>query len=181
VAVVEQLGVDDVVLVGHSMGGDVVVEAAVRLGERVSGVVWVDVYRSFGAPHTHAELDEIVDSFSTDFASATADFVRGLFPPDADAALVEWVVADMSAAAPEIALDALRHAIGHDRFIRERLGELAVPVVAINPDYRPTDVDGLRREGVEPLLMSGVGHFLMLEDPTQFNGVLGDVVEEMAR
>jgi pimeloyl-ACP methyl ester carboxylesterase len=37
VAVVEQLGLGELVLIGHSMGGDVIVEAALRLGERVLG------------------------------------------------------------------------------------------------------------------------------------------------
>ena len=40
VTVVEQLGADQVVLVGHSMGGDVIVEAALGLGDRVAGLVW---------------------------------------------------------------------------------------------------------------------------------------------
>jgi pimeloyl-ACP methyl ester carboxylesterase len=43
-AVVDRLGLKSVVLVGHSMGGDVVVEAARRLQGRVIGLVWVDDY-----------------------------------------------------------------------------------------------------------------------------------------
>jgi pimeloyl-ACP methyl ester carboxylesterase len=39
VAVVEELGLEDVVLVGHSMGGDVIVEAALRLQGRVAALV----------------------------------------------------------------------------------------------------------------------------------------------
>jgi pimeloyl-ACP methyl ester carboxylesterase len=45
-AAVTGLDLPEVVLVGHSMGGDVVVEAARRLRPRVRGLVWVDVYRS---------------------------------------------------------------------------------------------------------------------------------------
>ena len=40
-AVVEQLGLGEVVLIGHSMGGDVIVEAALRLGDQVAGLIWV--------------------------------------------------------------------------------------------------------------------------------------------
>jgi pimeloyl-ACP methyl ester carboxylesterase len=36
----------------------------------------------------------------------------------------------------------------------------------------PTDVESLRRHGVEPIILTGVGHFSMLEDPDQFNPVL---------
>ena len=44
-----------VVLVGHSMGGDVIVEAARELPGRVIGLVWVDDYKSLGS---HRRSDE---------------------------------------------------------------------------------------------------------------------------
>lgn len=53
---------------------------------------------------------------------------------------------------------------------------VSVPIIAINPDYRPTDEASLRRHGVRPVLMSGVGHFLMMEDSDQFNDVLAGVI-----
>ncbi len=43
-AVVEELGLDEIVLVGHSMGGPVVVEAARILGDRVNVVVGADTF-----------------------------------------------------------------------------------------------------------------------------------------
>ena len=42
--VVAHLGLREVVLVGHSMGGDVVLEAARQFPERVRAIVWVDTY-----------------------------------------------------------------------------------------------------------------------------------------
>jgi pimeloyl-ACP methyl ester carboxylesterase len=52
-----------------------------------------------------------------------------------------------------------------------------VPVVAINPDYRPTDVEALRRHGVRAVVMPGVAHFLMMEDPETFNRLLDEAIE----
>jgi hypothetical protein len=83
----------------------------------------------------------------------------------------------MSAAPPEIAIAALGHAVGNDRGVLAGLGQLRAPVVAINPDARPTDTQALRRHGVKAVLVSGVGHFLMLEDPDRFNRLLGEVIE----
>ena len=57
---------------------------------------------------------------------------------------------------------------------------IGLPVVAINPDNEPTDVAGLRRHGVETVLMRGVGHFLFLEDPQRFNRLLGQAIRRLA-
>jgi pimeloyl-ACP methyl ester carboxylesterase len=177
VAVVEQLGLGEVVLIGHSMGGDVIVEAALRLGERVLGLVWVDTYSTLGEPLTDDELEAFVAPFRENFAGAIRALVRRLFTADADAGLVEWVAADMSAAPPKLAIDALERAVGNERGILAGLRELSAPVVAINPDARPTDSQALRRHGVKTVLVSGVGHFLMMEDPDRFNRLLGEVIE----
>ena len=84
----------------------------------------------------------------------------------------------MSAAPPEIAIDALGHAVGNEPGILAALGELTTPVVAINPDAWPTDPQALGRHGVKMVRMPGVGHFLMMEDPDRFNRLLGEVIEE---
>lgn len=179
VAVVEELGLDDVVLVGHSMGGDVIVEAALRLRGRAAALVWVDVYAELGGPSRNA--DAFMEPFRHDFVTATREFVeRRLFTPDSDRDHVEWVAADMSSAPPEIALDAMKHAITNDEAIRSGLRQLDVPFFAINPDNRPTDVESLRRHGVEPIVMPGVAHFLMLENSEGFNRLLDDVLERAA-
>ncbi len=50
--------------------------------------------------------------------------------------------------------------------------DITAPIVAINPDVAPTDGESLRKHGVEAIVLQNVGHFLMLEDPAQFNPVL---------
>jgi hypothetical protein len=44
------------VLIGHSMDGDVVVEMALRLRDQVVGVVWADTYNPLGDPDTFNRL-----------------------------------------------------------------------------------------------------------------------------
>ena len=179
VAAVEALELDGLVLVGHSMGGDVIVEAALRLPGRVSGLVWVDVYRTLGARGTAFDIEEFMRPFRDDFVPSTRNFVRSMFTTDADPELVEWIAADMSSAPPEIALDAMRHALGNEDAVVAGLRELRVRVVALNPDYRPTDEEALGRHGVETVLMPGVGHFPMLEAPAAFNRMLDGRFDEL--
>jgi pimeloyl-ACP methyl ester carboxylesterase len=178
VAVIEKLGLRQVVLIGHSMGGDVIVEVALALPERIVGLVWVDTYNTLGGVDTPEETEKFVRPVRQDFRTAVEGFVRPMFVPGSDPRLVEHVVADMSAAPPEVAVEMMVHALTNDDAILAALPELQAPVVAINPDYRPNDVEALRRHGVEAVLMTGVGHFLMLEDPEAFNRLLGQTVED---
>jgi pimeloyl-ACP methyl ester carboxylesterase len=181
VAVVEKLELRELVLIGHSMGGDVIVEAALGLSDRVAGLVWVDTYATLGEVRTREEIEEFVAPFRHDFVAATRDFVRRMFVPGSDPDLVEWVVADMSGAPPEVAVPAMEHAVSNDDAILAGLPELTAPVVAINPDYRPTNVEALRAHGVEAVLMPEVGHFLMMEDPAAFNRALEQTIEGFTR
>jgi pimeloyl-ACP methyl ester carboxylesterase len=180
-AVVEHLGLDDVVLVGHSMGGDVVVEAARRLPGRVRGLVWADTYRQLPVNRTPEQVRDRVAPFRADFVPTAREFVRAMFHPNADQALVERVVADMSAAPPEVALAALECSWNYVREVAAGLRELALPVVAINPDGGSTDVESMQRHGVEVVFMPGVDHFPMMEDARRFNELLEQAIEGLVR
>jgi pimeloyl-ACP methyl ester carboxylesterase len=177
-AVVQALELSRLVLVGHSMGGDVAVEAARQLPGRVAGLVWVDTYRNLAdAEPDLARLERFIAPFRADFVTATRGFARRLFGPEASGELIEQVATDMSSAPPEIALNAMWHAFSHQQAAVTGVGELALPTVAINPDNGRTDIDSLARFGVHAVLMPGVGHFPMLEDPDGFNRLLAGVVQ----
>src|SRR6187402_1218673 len=66
-AVVNELELERVVLVGHSMGGDVILEAARRLLGRVMGLIWVDVYQRIETPRTSEELESFQVPFRANF------------------------------------------------------------------------------------------------------------------
>ena len=97
-AVVEAEDLAPIILIGHSMGGDVILEAARRLKGRVAGLVWVDVYSRLGTPRTFGEVQATLAPFRAAFGETTPPFVRGMFRSESDPALVEEVARDMSAA-----------------------------------------------------------------------------------
>lgn len=173
-AVVHQIDAPKVALVGHSMGGDAILHAASQLGDRVAGLVWVDVVRSLGSEPVSPPdvVDSFLAPFRTDFAAAVTQFARSLFPPSADHQLVDRVAADMIAAHREVSLGSLQYALNREPPMLAELAQITAPVVAINPDVAPTDTESFRRHGIEPIVLRGVGHYLMLEDPGQFNRVL---------
>lgn len=174
VAVADDLGADRVALVGHSMGGDAVVYAAAQLGDRVAGIVWVDAFRSLGDEPVSSPEDVIrfVAPFRDDFTTAMTQFARSLFPATAQPALVDRVAADMASFSQDVGLGSIGYALNRVPPLLAAMSEIAVPMVAINPDVGPTDAASLRRHGVEPIVLERVGHYLMLEAPDRFHDAL---------
>jgi pimeloyl-ACP methyl ester carboxylesterase len=132
-----------------------------------------------GTFYTPEQVQAFEAKFRADFVNTTRSFVRSMFAPTSDPALVERVAMDMSSAPPDVALPALVATISNGRRIPGALQELKLPVIAINPDKPPTDVESLKHHGVKVMVMPGVGHFVMMEDPERFNGLLATAIDEL--
>lgn len=181
VAVADELGLESMILVGHSMGGEVVLEAARRLVGRVAGLVWLDTYQQLASFRSPQQVEERLAPFRADFGGTTEAFVRSLFHPKADPSLVRRVAERMAVARPEIALAALESDWSFGPRAVAILKELELPVIAINPEVPLTDLESLRRHGVDVLLMPGVGHFPMMEDPERLNDLLLEAIGSIQR
>jgi pimeloyl-ACP methyl ester carboxylesterase len=178
-SVVKKLDLKRVILVGHSMGGDVIADAALQLPGRVLGLVMVDTYKKLGAGRTPESVQAFIDKLRPHFSDTVDMFVRSMFLPSSDSSLVNFVAKDMASAPPSIALSALTSSFHHSREITKDFEKLKLPVVALNPDNEPTDVESMKKHGVDVVIMPGVGHFLMMEDPERFNKMLQKVITKL--
>ena len=179
--VIKKLDLDQVILVGHSMGGDVIVDAALHLPGVVSGLIIVDTYNTLGSGRSMDEINNIVKELGANFTVNVQRLVRSFFLPNSDSSLVDFVVNDMSAAPPDVALSAGYSSLMHSRHITHDLEQLNLPVIAINSDQESTDVESMQQHGVEVHIMPGVGHFLMMEAPDRFNELLEKMIKEIVR
>lgn len=169
-----------IVLIGHSMGGPVIAEAARRLqsdgqGDRLRALIGVDTFKNLGkAPPPAAETAARLAFFERDFAGSTRAFVsQAFFRPGTDAAFVARIAEDMAAGDPRVGIAAIRELNAWDGVATLR--NLDLPVIAINAAYgEPTDENRLRAlvPTFRARVLDGVGHFLMMEDPARFNAVL---------
>jgi pimeloyl-ACP methyl ester carboxylesterase len=178
-AVVRQLELEQVVLIGHSAGGAVIVEAARYLATAVRGVVGVDAHTWRTVKHirTPAQVAALLAPFRSNFVEATRTLVRSMFVPTSDPTLVERMVAAMSAAPPHIGIGWLEALWGQDRNLQAGLQEITARKIAINSCYCPTNRVAAQQYGIEVMLMGGVGHFVMLEDAPTFNHLLAEAVQ----
>lgn len=179
-AVVEELDLQRVVLVGHSMGGPVIAEAARLMPDRVVALIPVDTFHEVDSPVSDEDRDGFLAPMRADFREATEGFVRQfMFAAGADTGLVGRIARDMAAAPPSVGVGAMEQLFRYDEGAAlAGLAALRVPVRLINADLFPTDLEAARRHkpDVGLAVMPGVGHFLMMEDPDEFNRLVARAV-----
>ena len=175
--VVEHLDLDEVVLIGHSMGGSTALEAARLMPDRVIGVVAVDSLQDADAEYDPDQFNGFLAAYEQDFAGTCLQFTSSMFLENADPALVERVTTDMCNASPEIAIALLREFFNYE--LGPALAAVDVPVRYINAPMYPTNVEVNRtyQPDFDGVIMDGVGHFLMMEEPAEFNQLLRQTVE----
>ncbi len=178
-AVVKEEGLRKVILIGHSMGGEVCLEAARALPGRVLGIIGVDTFQDLAEVMTAGQIDEFVSPFKADFRAATDFFVRAMFPWGVDPNLVERVVRAMSSAKPDIAIAVFEGLFTYQPV--RTLRDVRIPIRVINSDKYPTNVEGNRRIAASfgVRIMTGRGHFPHLEEPGEFNRLLGLTIAEL--
>lgn len=163
-------------LVGHSMGGPVAMEAARLLGDRVIGIVGVDTfYTSFKYPEDDDEILAFVKPYETDFSKASAKLVRSMFTPHADTKTIEWVVAQLSEPDEAMGVSAMYEIFYWN--IEQ------APALLSQYSSKLRNINAAPKGNERPLhesvvLVPGVGHFIPQVKPATFNHVLETVIED---
>ena len=187
VAVVKELKLREIILIGHSMGGIVSLEAACHLPENVIGLVGVDVFHNveqvLPPPET---MIPFYTALRLDFVgTASAYIAANMFIPESDPALKQQIITDMTTPPPEVevAVNTLEegYIYAYNGNIRSGFNQMQVPIRCINSDAYPYDIEAGKRNTLsfDMIHMSNVGHFVMLEDPVTFNQLLSDTIEEI--
>jgi len=184
-AVVRGVDAKNVVLVGHSLGGPVVVEAGLLLPDRVIGVIGVDAFFDDWADPGHIRM---IDQLRQNFAAGTRAFVRkALFLPTSPAGLADSISDAMAAAPPEIALPAIDSVLAWARD-RQAAAVSALPapagLIMVSGGRAATTKFQRSREGRSGLGVEevpGTGHFMMLEVPSAFDARLRGMLSRVSR
>jgi pimeloyl-ACP methyl ester carboxylesterase len=184
-AVVKELGLKRVILVGHSMGGPVALAAAKRLPGTVVAVIAVDTLQNAEMKFPAETAEKLLAAIEMDFkGTIQAGFFAGLLPEKADPELASWLAKKAEAQNPKMAIALMR-----DFFVLDTaklLREAKVPVRAINSGggyafFNATAVDVNKKYAdFKAVSIDAVGHYPMLEKPDEFNRALRDALKEFA-
>ena len=181
-AVMRDARVDKAALVGHSMGAPVICRVYSRAPEKVAALVAVDGFLRRPAI-TPEQAKEFVAPFrSPEYREHTRTFVGAMFPIAGTEALRDRVVSEMLATPQHVMLGSMEGMFGADQPDWD-LKKVTVPVLVINaknpmwtPEYE-TYARSLSPK-TDYRTLEGVGHWLMLEKPAEFNAMLTDMLEK---
>lgn len=187
-AVMDSLNLNKVILVGHSMSGDVILDVTYKIPERIVGFVGVDNFKEIGVAMTPQQLLEVssfMKALDSNYKSVAAEYSKtALFPKDyKDPASVNRVVKDITNTDSVVAAKSLQNLIEFMPNEVALLKEINIPIHLIISDYTPMLTDSLvkyAKAGYSVKTITGVGHYPMIEKPAEFNTALQEVLNEIA-
>ncbi len=182
VAVMCDARVDKAALIGHSMGGPIIYRVYEQAPEKVAALVVVDGFlrKPRVAP---GQAEQFVAQFRTpEYRERTREFFGAMFPAPGTEALRDRVLSEMLATPQQVMHLAMESMFGPGQPDWD-LKEANVPVLVINAKGAMWEADDeacIRSLSTRTdyRVMNGVGHWLMLERPVEFNAILTDMLQK---
>ncbi len=179
-AVLRDAGVEHAVLAGHSMGTPVVRQFYRRYPQKVKALVAVDgsLRRFLRSPE---QVEQFIARFQGPaFKENVGQFAEAMFTERMPADLRHSVKAVVQGTEPRVAVSAMKGMFDPAVWKDDRI---EVPLLAIMAKLPHWDADYqayVRKLSpqVEYREMDGVGHFLMMEKPDEFNAILGEFLQK---
>ncbi|HTR68946.1 MAG TPA: alpha/beta hydrolase [Mycobacteriales bacterium] len=173
----DHLGVEHVVAIGHSLGGSVVSALAVEHPERVTAVVAVDP--AYLLPdEISATIGPLLDALAaSDPVPIVQQLIAGMHSPARDEALRTWQVRRIAGMPPHVLREALVAQVTgpalrsvSDPYLRRR----TCPVLTFYADPARAEVEaaGFSDPRSRVVTWEGAGHWLQQERSAEFNTLL---------
>ena len=185
-AFMDAMHLKNVVLIGHSMAGEIMLQIALTNNPRVVGMVGVDNFKSIDLVLSPEQLKKMNDFFpllEKDFRNAAplyADLM--LFHPTTSTEVKDRVKTDFAKNDSVIGYGTIITQMQYAATDAQRLEQLNYKLYLINSDGFPTNETGLKnhcKKGFQVETISATGHYPMIEKPDEFNLLLEKVLTEM--
>jgi pimeloyl-ACP methyl ester carboxylesterase len=180
-SVIKREGLENIILIGHGMGGAVILEAAGLVPERIIGLVGIDTFKDhYMRKYSDEQVEFFLKPWREDFERRMREYaVETFFHNKVDQELMKKVIIDMRESQPEKSLNMLEHLLRYDG--SQAFKEIKVPIQCINSKLRDTayEIATQNAASFDWIYQTGAGHFLMLENPDFFNRLLATTLEDI--
>ncbi|SDU59162.1 alpha/beta hydrolase [Desulfobacula phenolica] len=173
-SVSDKVGGEKIILIGHSMGGPIVIETAKLLGEKVVGIVGVDAFYTPLASVPEAMKLVFLEKLKNNYPVALEETVKSMFAKSANPDLINLYYKNMLAADHKMGISSLYECIKWNSQ-KEPLELKKFSSKLYNINGAPTGKEKVLHESV--VLISDVGHFVAQIKPDEFNAALEKIIE----
>ncbi len=182
-AFIDKMNLKNVVIIGHSMAGEIMLQIAMTDNPKIIGIVGVDNFKSIDVvltPEQMKQLNDFLPFLEKDFKNAATIYAdMMLFHPTTSKEVKERVKSDFAKSDPVIGYGTIMTQMQYSFNDPQRLEQLSYKLYLINSDATPTNEAGLKNHcksgfKVEPI--SATGHYPMIEKPAEFNLILKKVL-----
>jgi pimeloyl-ACP methyl ester carboxylesterase len=185
-AFIDTMNLKNVVIIGHSMAGEIMLQTALSNNPKIVGVVGVDNFKFIDVAFTPEQMKQMTDFFpmlEKDFKNSAplyADMM--LFHPTTSKEVKDRVKNDFANADSVIGYGTFMSQMQFAYTDAQRLEQLNYKLYLINSDGFPTNEIGLKnhcKNSFQVETISATGHYPMIEKPTEFNLILEKVLTGM--
>lgn len=188
IALLKVLQLKNVILIGHSMGADAILEAAVLYPQAVIGVIAIEAFKNAGTalPEEYQQqIQQLETRLKTDFSNTAEEYARmNLLTPETSPAITGRIVKAYREAYEPMGIESTIDVFHYYERERELLQQLAFKLHLINVNYKPTNTEALDHyaaKSYELVQMKGSSHFPMIENPRETNELLGAAITQITK
>lgn len=186
--VIEQLQLKNVILIGHSMSGDIILNVSNKYPSLLTGIVGVDNLHTPGGPLSSDQQKEMAaffDMLSAGFDTTVNNYMRqSLFQPTTDSSVVNRVMNNVFTCDSSIAIKVLQSLTVISQQEKKLMKGLSHKLYLVNSDVLPIQSDSLEKycnKGFHAELVHATGHYPMIEKPAEFNTALQKIISGMKK
>ena len=176
-AVMLDAHIEEVVLVGHSMGTSVAREFYRRHTERALALVLVD---GSLLPSMQKDVEEEAEALRRDFHGVNGAAIDGLVAGIADETLRHEVRVTMATMPDYVGIPIAETWAQPEVWATDQIHAPVLAILASSSSWWPANVEAIYRSIAPRLdfqMWDGVSHFLMMEEPERFNAALRTFIE----
>jgi pimeloyl-ACP methyl ester carboxylesterase len=188
IALVHELDLKNVILIGHSLAGDINLVAATSSPKDFIGFIAIDFFKNAATAlpdEFQSQVVTILDNLKKDFAQTNEQYARmALLTSQTPDPIAERVVKDYRDAYRPMGMEIMPEIFEIYKKEKELLPLLSFKLYLINVDYMPTNEEALKKypgKGYKLLHMKGTSHYPMLEDSATLNKLLQQMITDIEK